>query len=58
MMAERARYFKSSVDVEPMGARERRVVHEFLADAIDVKTESAGEGKDRHVVITYIDAVQ
>ena len=55
MMAERARYFKSSVDVEPMLPHERRVVHEFLADAPDVQTESAGEGALRHVVIRYVD---
>ena len=55
MMAERARYFKSSVDVEPMLPYERRVIHEFLADMPDIQTESAGEGKDRHVVITYVE---
>ncbi len=53
MMAERARYFKSSIDVEPMAPYERRIVHEFLADAADVTTESVGEGKNRHVVIRY-----
>ncbi|HPS21481.1 MAG TPA: R3H domain-containing nucleic acid-binding protein [Candidatus Paceibacterota bacterium] len=53
MMAERARYFKSSIDVEPMSAFERRIVHEFLADALDLKTESVGEGPARHIVIRY-----
>lgn len=53
MMAERARYFKSSIDVDPMSARDRRIIHEFLADIPDVTTESKGEGKKRHVVITY-----
>lgn len=54
MMAERARYFKSNIDVEPMSAYERRVVHEFLANAADLKTESEGIGAKRHVVIKYI----
>lgn len=53
MMAERARYFKSSIEVDPMSAFERRVVHEFLADATDLKTESTGEGPSRRVVIKY-----
>ena len=55
MMAERARYFRSSVEVAPMPAHERRILHEFLAAAPDVVTESAGEGDQRHVVIRYVD---
>lgn len=54
MMAERARYFKSSVEIDPMSAFDRRIVHEFLSDATDLKTESAGEGPSRRVVIKYI----
>jgi spoIIIJ-associated protein len=53
MMAERARYFKSSIEVEPMSAFERRIIHEFLAEAPDLSTESTGEGPTRHVVIKY-----
>ncbi len=54
MMGERARYFKSSIEVDPMSAFERRVVHEFLSDATDLKTESTGIGSARRVVIKYI----
>jgi spoIIIJ-associated protein len=54
MMAERARYFKSNVEVDPMSAFERRIVHEFLSTATDLKTESTGIGKNRRVVIKYI----
>jgi len=54
MMAERARYFKSSIEIDPMSAFERRVIHEFLADATDLKTESEGVGPSRRVVIKYI----
>ncbi len=54
MMGERARYFKSNIEVDPMSAFERRIVHEFLADTVDLKTESAGFGPSRRVVIKYI----
>jgi spoIIIJ-associated protein len=54
MMSERARYFKSSVEVDPMSAFERRIVHEFLSDATDLKTESVGMGPGRRVVIKYV----
>ena len=57
MMAERARYFKSSVEVDPMPAFERRIVHEFLSEANDIKTESTGEGMSRRVVIKYIGSI-
>src|SRR3989344_4665821 len=54
MMAERARYFKSNIEVEPMSAFERRIVHEFLSNAADLKTESVGFGPSRRVVIKYV----
>ena len=54
MMSERARYFKSNIEVDPMSAFERRIVHEFLSDATDLKTESVGFGHSRRVVIKYV----
>lgn len=57
MMSERARYFKSSIEVDPMSAFERRIVHEFLSNATDLKTESVGLGRDRRVVIKYVGAI-
>ncbi|HEV7424284.1 MAG TPA: R3H domain-containing nucleic acid-binding protein [Candidatus Paceibacterota bacterium] len=57
MMGERARYFKSNIEVDPMSAFERRVVHEFLSEATDLKTESVGFGPTRRVVIKYIGAI-
>jgi spoIIIJ-associated protein len=54
MMAERARFFKSSIEVDPMTPFERRIVHEFLSSMTDLKTESIGEGNKRRVVIKYI----
>ncbi|KKQ82406.1 hypothetical protein A3I25_00420 [Candidatus Nomurabacteria bacterium RIFCSPLOWO2_02_FULL_42_17] len=54
MMAERARYFKSNIEVEPMSSYERRIIHEHLSNRPDIKTESTGDGRDRRVVIKYI----
>ena len=57
MMAERARYFKSNIEVDPMSAFERRIVHEFLSNETDLKTESEGEGRNRRVVIKYTGSI-
>jgi spoIIIJ-associated protein len=57
MMSERARYFKSNIEVDPMSAFERRIVHEFLSDATDLKTESVGFGPTRRVVIKYVGTI-
>ena len=57
MMAERARYFKARVEVDPMPAFDRRIVHEFLSTATDLKTESEGIGPARRVVIKYIGTI-
>ncbi len=54
MMAERARFFKSSIEVDPMPAFERRIIHEFISNSADLKTESIGEGPKRRVVIKYV----
>jgi spoIIIJ-associated protein len=54
MMAERARFFKSSVEIDPMTAFERKIIHTFLENKNDIKTESTGIGRDRRVVIRYI----
>jgi len=57
MMAERARYFKSNAEVEPMSAFDRRIVHELLSDATDLSTESLGVGPQRRVVIKYTGSI-
>ena len=36
-----------------MSPFDRRIVHEFLSDATDLKTESSGEGKDRRSYKIY-----
>lgn len=52
MSAQRARFFKKEIELEPMNAFERRIVHECLGEYPDIKTESVGvEGRDRRIVI-------
>jgi spoIIIJ-associated protein len=53
MLAERARFFKSSVDLDPMNPFERRIVHEYLQNYTDLTTDSEGVGRERHIVIKY-----
>lgn len=53
VLAERARYFKSSVEMDPMSSYERMIIHSEFTEVPDIKTESVGMGKDRRVVIVY-----
>lgn len=53
MMAERARSFQYDVELSPMSAYERLIVHTTLQNEKNVRTESQGEGRSRRVVIRY-----
>jgi len=53
MMAERARSFQYDVELTPMSAYERLIIHTTLQDSPNIKTESQGEGRNRRVVIKY-----
>lgn len=44
-----------AVELDPMPASERRVVHEHLRDREDVETHSEGDEPDRYLVITPVD---
>lgn len=46
---------KNKVDaaLDPMPADERKVIHQYLTDFKNIKTESEGEGRNRHLVIKY-----
>ncbi|MSU56122.1 MAG: hypothetical protein EXS51_02335 [Candidatus Taylorbacteria bacterium] len=55
IMGDRARSFKTSVELEPMSSYERMVVHSFFQDTKDIKTESVGDGEQRRVVIKYVE---
>ena len=50
-LADDARILGEPVDMEPMSAAERRVVHMTLSKFDDISTESYGEGQDRFVRI-------
>lgn len=52
--AQKVLVTKAEVRLPAMNAYERRLVHVELAMRPDVKTESAGEGKDRCVIIRPI----
>ena len=53
LLAQRARLFKHDVEMGPMSAYERLVVHELFAEDPEIKTESQGEGKFRHIVLKH-----
>ena len=53
MLAERARYFKSSVEMDPMSSYERMIVHAEFTETPDISTDSTGLGKERRVIIRY-----
>lgn len=53
VLAQRARLFKHDVEMPPLSSYERLVVHELFAEDPDIQTESAGEGKFRHIVLKY-----
>ncbi len=57
VMGDRARSFKTNVELEPMSSYERMVIHAFFQEAKDLKTESVGEGDKRRVVIKYVETL-
>jgi len=46
--------FGRAVELEPMTAQERRVVHTYLRDRSEVQTHSEGDEPDRRLVVTPI----
>lgn len=50
-LADKVRSSGQPVEFEPMSAAERRVVHMAVADDPEVTSESAGQGRDRRVVL-------
>jgi spoIIIJ-associated protein len=52
--AKKASSTKTEVSLPAMNSYERRLVHVELAIHPEVKTESAGEGKERYVIIKPI----
>jgi spoIIIJ-associated protein len=54
-LAERARTLKYDVELNPMRPFERMVVHAALSTEPNIKTESIGEGRERRIVIKYVE---
>lgn len=53
IFGERARFFKKDIELSPMSAYERMVVHSTFTNYPDLETESKGDGFDRRIVIIY-----
>lgn len=55
ILANRARDMKANIEMDPMSSYERLIVHGILTDEPNIKTESTGEGRERRIIIKYID---
>ena len=53
LLAERARTFRANVEMQPLNAYERMLVHSLFSDVSDIETESTGVGKQRRIVFKY-----
>lgn len=42
---------EKEIELEPMSAWQRRIVHMTISEMEGLESESAGEGRDRHIVI-------
>ena len=50
--AAEALRFERGVELEPMRAPERKIVHTYLSERVDVETHSEGDEPDRRLVIS------
>jgi spoIIIJ-associated protein len=46
--------FERPIELDPMSAPERRIVHTYLKDRTDVQTHSEGEEPERRLVVTPV----
>ncbi len=53
LLADRARSFQHDVEMQPMNAYERMIVHATFAKDPNIATESQGSGNMRRVVLKY-----
>lgn len=44
---------KTTIELDPMPSDERRIIHQLLNNYPNIKTESVGIGKFRHITIQY-----
>ena len=50
-LAEQVKASGQDMELEPMSAWQRRVIHTAIGEIEGVTSESIGEGRDRHIVI-------
>ena len=50
-MANKAINQNRPINLRPMSAYERRIIHMTLRDEDGIETYSEGEGRDRHLII-------
>lgn len=46
---------KLDVSLDPMNSYERRYIHNLINSYNNLETESIGEGKERHIIIKYVE---
>ena len=54
-IAREVRNTHMSVSLDPMPNDERKIIHQFLTDTPNIRTQSEGEGNRRHLVIHYVE---
>lgn len=49
---------KIDASLDPMNSFERRRIHTLISTIPNLETESVGEGKERHIIIKYVEKTQ
>ena len=55
IIADRVLSFKYDIEMDPMSSYERMIVHSALEGKPNIKTESVGTGRDRRLVVRYVE---
>ena len=55
-IAKNVRRTKIDAVLDPLPNDERKVIHQALTNFDNIKTESEGEGRNRHLVIKYVES--
>lgn len=56
VLAERAKSFKTEVEMEPMSSYERMAIHTLFESDPNIQTESRGEGAERRIILKYVES--
>lgn len=54
-IAKEVQKTKVDVSLDPMNSYERRHIHNLISEYENLTTESIGEGKERHIIIKYLE---